>query len=91
MAKGEDITVDMVTNEFKVEFPDEDVDTVFGEGSEYNYVKKVQCGVLRLDTAVSISDQLFLMKISFRFGLFKMLTGPTDQSDKVIVVQTICM
>ena len=40
-AKGDDITVDMVTSEFKSEFPDEDIDEVFGRDSEYNYVKKV--------------------------------------------------
>lgn len=39
-AKMEDITVDMVTAEFKSQFSDEDLEKVFGKQSEYDYVKK---------------------------------------------------
>lgn len=39
-AKTDDITVDMVTKEFKSQHADEDIDKVFGKTSEYDYVKK---------------------------------------------------
>ncbi|XP_060561389.1 UDP-glucose:glycoprotein glucosyltransferase 1-like, partial [Ruditapes philippinarum] len=39
-AKTDDITVDMITAEFKSQFADEELDKVFGKNSEYDYVKK---------------------------------------------------
>ncbi|XP_045201595.2 UDP-glucose:glycoprotein glucosyltransferase 1-like isoform X2 [Mercenaria mercenaria] len=39
-AKTDDITVDMITAEFKSQFPDEELEKVFGKQSEYDYVKK---------------------------------------------------
>ncbi|KAL4220092.1 UDP-glucose:glycoprotein glucosyltransferase 1 [Mactra antiquata] len=43
VAGQNDITVDMVTNEFKSQYSDEDIDNVFGSNSEYDFVKK-SCG-----------------------------------------------
>ncbi|KAH3810714.1 hypothetical protein DPMN_139111 [Dreissena polymorpha] len=39
-AKGGDITVDMVTKEFKSQFADQDIEQVFGKNSEYDFMKR---------------------------------------------------